>query len=577
MTPTFDALWRALTRSQARTLAPPGQATVSGSLTWGGTHLHIAPSHGCTRRGKRMIGLGFTATTRTRAAPGAITARNQFRGAPRPMIAALIDRIDQRPRHAFAAFALVHAALWTALPAALYPNLPLDLIEALTYGREWQLGYDKLPPLPWWLIEVAYRLFGVDTVYYLIAQITVLAAFALVWLLARRLTGAAGALAAVLIVDGLHYFNFTAAKFNHDVIQLPFWALAGLAFHGALRTGRLRDWCLLGLAGGLALWAKYFVAMLAIPLALFLLLDRDARPALRTAGPYLAALIALAVALPHLVWLVDNDFLPFKYAEARAAPVRGLVDHLLHPLAFVAGQILWLLPAGLIALPLVYPRAVAEKPAVDAFDRRIVTLLVFGPAALLIAGSVVSGRGLITMWGYPLWLFLGLWIVIETGPALARARLDRIVIGWGIVTALYAIAFIAQYGVLPFFDHRYRASVFPGDRLGAEISARFRAATGAPLTYVIGSMWLGGNISRYSAERPRTLIDGKPERAPWIDLADLRRRGAVVIWTDGDRGKVPDNYAALAPGAAVQPPLTLPMRRGNGAMTFGWAIVPPQK
>jgi len=493
------------------------------------------------------------------------------------MISPLLDRLQKCPREGFALFALVHAALWTALPASLYANLPLDLIEALTYGREWQLGYDKLPPLPWWVVEIAYRLFGLDTVYYLIAQITVLTAFTLVWMLARRLVGPAGALVAVLIVDGLHYFNFTAPKFNHDVIQLPFWALAGLAFHGALRGGRMRDWCLLGVSLGGALWAKYFVVMLAAPLGLFLLIDRDARPALRTAGPYVAALIALLIALPHLVWLVENDFLPFRYAEARAAPVQGLIDHALHPLAFVAGQILWLLPAGLIALPLVVPRPPAAQPAADAFDRRIVTLLAFGPAALLIAGSVISGRGLITMWGYPLWLFLGLWIVIAVGPALAQARLRRIALAWAAVTALYAVAFVAQYGVLPFFDHRYRASLFPGDRLGAEISTRFRAATGAPLAYVIGSMWLGGNISRYSPERPRTLIDGKPARAPWIDLADLARRGAVVIWSDGDRTKVPENDAAWAPNAEVQPPLTLPMRWGNGAMTFGWAIVPPAK
>jgi 4-amino-4-deoxy-L-arabinose transferase-like glycosyltransferase len=492
------------------------------------------------------------------------------------MIGALLDWLDKRPREGFALFAVMHAALWTALPATLYANLPLDLIEALTYGREWQLGYDKLPPLPWWVVEVAYRLIGFDAVYYLIAQITVLAAFALVWVLARRLIGPAGALIAVLIVDGLHYFNFTAPKFNHDVIQLPFWALAGLTFHGALRTGRMRDWSLLGVALGFALWAKYFVVILAAPLGLFLLIDRDARPALKTAGPYVAALVALLIALAHLVWLIENDFLPFKYAEARAAPVRGLIDHVLHPLAFVAGQVLWLLPSGLIALPLAYPRTAAAKPAIDAFDRRIVTLLTFGPAVLLVAGALVSGRGLITMWGYPLWLFLGLWLVLQAGPALAQARLRRIALAWGLVTALYASAFIVQYGVLPFFDHRYRASLFPGDRLGAEISTRFRAATGEPLAYVIGSMWLGGNISRYSPERPRTLIDGKPVRAPWIDLADLKRRGAVVIWTDGDRAKVPENYAALAPNAEVQPPLTLPMRWGNGAMTFGWAIVPPR-
>ena len=189
---------------------------------------------------------------------------------------------------------------------------------------------------------------------------------------------------------------------------------------------------------------------------------------------------------------------------------------------------------------------------------------------------MISGRGLITMWGYPFWLFLGLWLVIETGPALDAVRLRRIALTWGAVTALYAVAFIAQYAVLPFYDHRYRASVFPGGRLGAEIATRFRAATGQPLAYVIGSMWLGGNIARYSAERPRTLIDARPERAPWIDLADLRRRGAVVIWSDGDRGTVPPNYAALAPNAEVQPPLTLPMRWGNGEMTFGWAIVRPK-
>ena len=37
----------------------------------------------------------------------------------------------------------------------------------------------------------------------------------------------------------MHYFQYTAVKFNHDVIQLPFWALAGYAFHAALKRGRL--------------------------------------------------------------------------------------------------------------------------------------------------------------------------------------------------------------------------------------------------------------------------------------------------------------------------------------------------
>ena len=74
-----------------------------------------------------------------------------------------------------------------------------------------------------------------------------IAALALVYAAARPLVGPLGALVSVLIVDGLHYFNYTAAKFNHDVIQLPFWALAGYSFHRALRQRQLTDWLLLGL------------------------------------------------------------------------------------------------------------------------------------------------------------------------------------------------------------------------------------------------------------------------------------------------------------------------------------------
>jgi len=104
-------------------------------------------------------------------------------------------------------FLSLHAAVWTVLPAALYPNLPLDLIEALVYGREWQLGYDKLP-LCLVLVEVLYGWWGT------ISPITC-------WRRRRwwrdlpclgfdaALAGTRGALVAVVILDGLHYFNYT--------------------------------------------------------------------------------------------------------------------------------------------------------------------------------------------------------------------------------------------------------------------------------------------------------------------------------------------------------------------------------
>jgi 4-amino-4-deoxy-L-arabinose transferase-like glycosyltransferase len=492
----------------------------------------------------------------------------------------LIATIERRPQAAFAVFLALHAVVWTALPALLYPNLPLDLIEALTYGREWQLGYDKLPPLPWWLVEIVYRVIGVDTAYYALAQLAVIGAFAAIFMTARPLVGGVGALVSVLILDGLHYFHFTAAKFNHDVIQLPLWALAGFAFHAGLRHGRLVHWALLGLAIGLALWAKYFVAVLAAPLALFLLVDRDARKALAMPGPYVALALAAVVMAPHLVWLVRNDFLPFAYASARSAPSRGLFDHVLHPVVFAVSQLVFLIPALLIAAALVWPKARDGAPAppstADDFDRRIVTLLAFGPAAATIALSAISGRGTIAMWGYPLWLFLGLWMVLYAPRALDAARLARIGPLWAAVFVLFAVVFTVSYAVLPAFDHRYRAVFFPGDRLADELARRYRAATGRPLVYVVGSMWEGGNVAHYAREQPRVLIDGDPRRAPWIDLGDLRNKGAVVVWTNGDPAVMPIGLRTLAGDAQVQPPFTLPYRRGEGAVTVGWAILRPQ-
>jgi 4-amino-4-deoxy-L-arabinose transferase-like glycosyltransferase len=520
---------------------------------------------------------------------------------PNPLVAWVKDA----PGTAFAAFLAVHAAVWTLLPSLLYANLPLDLVEALIYGREWQLGYDKLPPLPWWLVEVMHRLIGQDFAYYLLAQVSVCAAFTFVYAMAWPLVGALGALVAVLIVDGLHYLNYTSAKFNHDVIQLPFWAMAGYALHRALRGGRLLHWALLGIAIGLSLWAKYFVVVLVAPMVVFALADRDARKALATLGPYVAAGVALIVAAPHLIWLVRNNFLPFAYAEHRAVLPRGWYDHLWHPFEFGVSQLFFLIPSLLIAAPLfVRKRNSADQPArpreggdpaptstgqdknwipafagmsgvgADAFDRRILAWLAFGPFATVIAMGFFSGRGAVAMWGYPLWLFLGVWLVLNAQRALAKP-LPRILATWGIVFGALALAFIINYAVLPHFDHRYRAVFFPGASLGREIGDRFEAATGKPLRYVIGTMWEGGNVAHYAPSQPRVLVDGRPARAPWIDLSDVKANGAVVVWTDGDRTQLPDEFRGIAPDAQVQPPLHLHYRHSDQPLDVGWAIVRP--
>jgi hypothetical protein len=72
------------------------------------------------------------------------------------------------------------------------------------------------------------------------------------------------------------------------------------------------------------------------------------------------------------------------------------------------------------------------------------------------------------------------------------------------------------------------------------------------------------------------LIDGLPRRAPWIDLADLKAKGAVVVWTESDPQVLPAAFAEVARNAELGAPFDLPFRRGDSVLHVGWAILRPQ-
>ena len=200
----------------------------------------------------------------------------------------------------------LHLVIWTALPALLSHNLQLDLVEDLALGREWQLGYWKHPPLPWWAADAIYRVTGSVYAVYLLGPLSAVACMYVVWLLGRDIVGGFQALIAVAALEGIHFFNFSVPKFAHDQMQLPFWALTGLFLYRAIARERVLDWMLAGAALALCFWSKYAAFALAGSIGLFMLFDPAARRTLRTAGPWLMALAFLIVIAPNLKWL-DRD------------------------------------------------------------------------------------------------------------------------------------------------------------------------------------------------------------------------------------------------------------------------------
>ena len=71
----------------------------------------------------------------------------------------------------------------------------------------------------------------------MLGPLAVIACYAGVYLLARDIAGPVQALIATLSLIGIHYYNYSAVKFAHDQMQLPFWAFTALFFYRALARG----------------------------------------------------------------------------------------------------------------------------------------------------------------------------------------------------------------------------------------------------------------------------------------------------------------------------------------------------
>ena len=205
--------------------------------------------------------------------------------APPSRLAALVGYAQREPGTMPRRAAGAASRHLDALPALLSQNLQLDLVEDLALGREWQLGYWKHPPLPWWLADVAYRIAGTVRVGLPArAARRPSSACMSVWLLGRDIAGGFQALIAVAALEGIHFFNFSVPKFAHDQMQLPFWALTGLFLYRGITRGRATRLADRGRRLALCFWSKYAAFALAGSLGLFMLFDPVARRKLAHAG-----------------------------------------------------------------------------------------------------------------------------------------------------------------------------------------------------------------------------------------------------------------------------------------------------
>jgi Dolichyl-phosphate-mannose-protein mannosyltransferase len=229
-------------------------------------------------------------------------------------------------------------------------DLRTDEAYYWTWSKESALSFLDHPPMIAWFIRFGTAVFGDTPLGVRFAGILAMLVTQLLLAdIVRRVVNDFRAIVfALLMPEAALYYGLLMAKVAPDTALIPFavamlWSLVRLN-----ESGDGRWWLAAGLFAGLALLSKFTAIMLLPAVAAFMLVPDWRARWLRSPYPWCAALIAVAVFSPVLIWNVQHDWASFRFQFVRAVAT--------HPLSFrTVGEFLGLQfgLVGFVLLPVV--------------------------------------------------------------------------------------------------------------------------------------------------------------------------------------------------------------------------------
>jgi hypothetical protein len=296
--------------------------------------------------------------------------------------------------------------------------------------------------------------------------------------------------------------------------------------------------------------------------------------------PYAGLLLAALLALPHVLWLADGHW-GVLAPHLVGSPADGLVQwaRQVAGLAFDhAGLVVLAVVAGVVLAD--HEAAVPEivRQPVDPVARTFVYAFALAPALLATIVAAVSGRDAPLGGNGPLVVLSGLAVIVLAGDVIRLHRQRVASLTW--LALLLAPPLVALLSVLvvPWTIALELKVNEPGAVMGRFFTESFNRRTGRPLAIVVGEGRLAGLVALASPQRPSVLIDGSPERSPWISEAAFRQHGAIILWWITDAaGAPPAHLRARFPDLVVEVPRSFdrPIQGRLPLLRIGWAMIRP--
>ncbi len=484
----------------------------------------------------------------------------------------------------FWGYALIHTILWAIAPIFFRPTIPFDSAEGYAWGNQFQWGYDKHPFIAPWMTSFFSNYFGgVGIGNYIASQLCVLIAFVAIYQLAKKMLSPLQALLAILVMSGLDFYTLASNKIDPDILTLATWALAILAFYHACVKGNTFNWILTGIACGLAMMSKYTTLLLLISMLFFLIYNEHTRGYFKKPALYIGLLSFLIVILPNTLWLIRHDFISVSYALGRGTfgnyQHHPTLNHFLHPLRFLADELLRLLLLFVVAYPLLFCKRIYKQDR-DYFKEQFLICLFSGPFIIALVISLLFGVDMHSGWAFPFFTLSGITLIYFLRPqvslkAFKLLMIFVIVISFGLIVGRYTFMNIG-----PYFTHKAGKPLYPMKQVATYVKKDWQTHFHKPLQYVAGSRYLTAFMTAYMPNHPTPYYSWSKIHSAWIDEAKLRKAGAMFVWW-ADGQSTPHLPAAILqrfPRVKDLKLVTFNMltKQKVEPLTIGVAILPPQ-
>ena len=403
-------------------------------------------------------------------------------------------------------FIFIHLSLWTLIPYLTNINLPLDTIEALAWSSDLKWGFNKHPPFSAFAVEFFYQIFGTqDWAYYLLSQIFVIVAFISIYKLAEDFfKNEQLAFLSILLLEGIFFYNFTSPEFNVNVSQLPFWALSVFFTWRCIKNDKFFDYIILGIFIGLGVLSKYLFLYLAISIK-FLFIYLFIKKKLKSLNILIVGPVALAILFPHIIWLLENNFVTLTYGIQRTGGIGNLTDHFFLPLIFIVKQLGILIPFFVMVFFLIN-KIKLNKVLLD--EKMIFLLFTFiMPILLIFLTSVIMGAKLRTMWMTPFYLLSGLTVI-----QIYKKNINKKLKKFYFIFLFFFILSPTIYLTISLTDD-FKRTDYPGKEIARLVQNKWNDNYTNEIKIVVGDEWYAGNLSYHLKSRPRWMMElkSKPE------------------------------------------------------------------